>query len=417
MAEELLYLTELIGLKVYDLRQRPLGRVRDAVLVPKLHPVRVDRYLVAGGGGYTWLYVRHDQVAEITLDGIWLSDELLVPYHADEYALRLVRDVLDQQIIDARGRKVVRVTDITFEIRREPGHDVLHMLEVDIGMRAVLRRLLQGWMPRRWIRRLQRRVPPHSIGWELCNIVEPDPQRRLRLNISMEPLEQMHPADLADIVEELSPEDREAIIEAIDTEVAAEALSEMDPETQAQIIESLDAGKAADILEEMAPDEAADVLGELEEETSEEILEEMESAPKAEVEELLEYDEDTAGGLMNTEFLAVHEDATVADAIDALRQRQELVDTINTVFITDTDDRLRAALPVGRLFLARPGTRVGELVREDDEAIQAPVSAPASRVLELFDKYNLLTLPVLDEEQRLVGVITADDIISVLRKK
>ena len=417
MAEELLYLTELIGLKVYDLRQRPLGRVRDAVLVPKLHPVRVDRYLVAGGGGYTWLYVRHDQVAEITLDGIWLSDELLVPYHADEYALRLVRDVLDQQIIDARGRKVVRVTDITFEIRREPGHDVLHMLEVDIGMRAVLRRLLQGWVPRRWIRRLQRRVPPHSIRWELCNIVEPDPQRRLRLNISMEPLEQMHPADLADIVEELSPEDREAIIEAIDTEVAAEALSEMDPETQAQIIESLDAGKAADILEEMAPDEAADVLGELEEETSEEILEEMESAPKAEVEELLEYDEDTAGGLMNTEFLAVHEDATVADAIDALRQRQELVDTINTVFITDTDDRLRAALPVGRLFLARPGTRVGELVREDDEAIHAPASAPASRVLELFDKYNLLTLPVLDEEQRLVGVITADDIISVLRKK
>jgi CBS domain-containing protein len=417
MAEEILYLTELLGLKVYDLRRRPLGRVRDAVLVPRLHPVRVDRYLVAGGGGYTWLYVRHDQVSEITLDGIWLRDELLVPYHADEYALRLVRDVLDQQIIDAQGRKVVRVTDITFEVRREDGHDVLHVLEVDIGMRAVLRRLLQGWVPRRWIRRLQRRVPPNSIRWELCNIVEPDPQRRLRLNISMELLEQMHPADLADIVEELSPEDREAIIEAIDTEVAAEALSELDPEMQAQIIESLDAGKAADILEEMAPDEAADVLGELEEERSEEILEEMESAPKAEVEELLEYDENTAGGLMNTEFIAVHEDASVADAIDALRQRQDLVDTINTVFLTDTDDRLRAALPVGRLFLARPSTKVAELVREDDEVISVHTGEPAERVLELFDKYNLLTLPVVDEEGRLAGVITADDIISVLRSR
>ena len=381
MAEEILYLTELLGLKVYDLRRRPLGRVRDAVLVPRLHPVRVDRYLVAGGGGYTWLYVRHDQVAGITLDGIWLRDELLVPYHADEYALRLVRDVLDQQIIDAQGRKVVRVTDITFEIRREAGHDVLHVLEVDIGMRAVLRRLLQGWVPRRWIRRLQQRIAPNSIRWELCNIVEPDPQRRLRLNISMELLEQMHPADLADIVEELSPEDREAIIEAIDTEVAAEALSEMDPEMQAQIIESLDAGKAADILEEMAPDEAADVLGELEEERSEEILEEMESAPKAEVEELLEYDENTAGGLMNTEFIAVHEDASVADAVDALRQRQDLVDTINTVFLTDTDDRLRAALPVGRLFLARPSTRVAELVREDDEVISVHTGEPAGRVM------------------------------------
>jgi len=417
MAEEILYLTELLGLKVYDLRRRPLGRVRDAVLVPRLHPVRVDRYLVAGGGGYTWLYVRHDQVSEITLDGIWLRDELLVPYHADEYALRLVRDVLDQQIIDAQGRKVVRVTDITFEVRREDGHDVLHVLEVDIGMRAVLRRLLQGWVPRRWIRRLQRRIPPNSILWELCNIVEPDPQRRLRLNISMELLEQMHPADLADIVEELSPEDREAIIEAIDTEVAAEALSELDPEMQAQIIESLDAGKAADILEEMAPDEAADVLGELEEERSEEILEEMESAPKAEVEELLEYDENTAGGLMNTEFIAVHEDASVADAIDALRQRQDLVDTINTVFLTDTDDRLRAALPVGRLFLARPSTKVAELVREDDEVIRVHTGEPAERVLELFDKYNLLTLPVVDEEGRLAGVITADDIISVLRSR
>ncbi len=417
MAGEILYLTELLGLKVYDLRRRPLGRVRDAVLVPRIHPLRVDRYLIAGGGGYTWLYVRHDQVARISLDGIWLSDELLVPYHADEYALRLVRDVLDQQIIDSRGRKVVRVTDITFEIRAEDGRDVLHVFEIDIGMRAVLRRLLQSWAPRRWIRRLQRRVPPNSIRWELCNIVEPDPQRRLRLNISMEPLEQMHPADLADIVEELSPEDREAIIEAIDTEVAAEALSEMDPDTQAQIIEALDASKAADILEEMAPDEAADVLGELPEEASEEILEEMESAPKAEVEELLEYDEDTAGGLMNTEFVAVHEDAAVADAIDALRQRQDLVDTINAVFLTDIDDRLRAALPVGRLFLSKPSTPVRELVREEDEVIQVATDAPADRVLELFDKYNLLTLPVVDEEKRLAGVITADDIISVLRSR
>lgn len=417
MAEQILYLTELLGLKVYDLKRRPLGRIHDAVLAPAVHPVRVDRYLIAGGSGYTWLYVRHDQIASITLDGIYLTDELLIPYHEDEYVLRLVRDLLDQQIIDARGRKVVRVTDITFEIREDAGRDVLHVLEVDIGMRSVVRRIFQGWLPRRWIRRLQRHVPPNSIRWELCNIVEPDPQRRLRLNISMEPLEQMHPADLADIVEELSPEDREAIIEAIDTEVAAETLSEMDRELQAQILESLDAGKAADILEEMAPDEAADVLGELEEERSEEILEEMEGPPKAEVEELLEYDEDTAGGLMNTEFIAVHEEATAADAIDALRRRQELVDTVNTIFLTDADDRLKAALPVARLFLAKPETKMRELVQEDDVVIHVRVDTAAARVLELFDKYNILTLPVLDGEERLAGVITADDIISVLRKK
>ena len=188
------------------------------------------------------------------------------------------------------------------------------MLEVDIGVRSIFRRLLQGVLPPRWVRRLQSRIPPNSIRWEFCNIVEPDPQRRLRLNISHHKLENMHPADLADIVEELSPEDREAIFETIDSEAAADALSEVDPEIQASILESLETEKAADIVEEMSPDEAADVLAELEEETSEEILEEMDSEPKAEVRELLEFEEDTAGGMMNTEYVALHENATVADA-------------------------------------------------------------------------------------------------------
>ena len=151
-------------------------------------------------------------------------------------------------------------------------------------------------------------------------MVEPDPLRRLRLNISYTKLEDMHPADLADIVEELGPAEREAIFETIDSEAAADALSEVeDPKMQASILESLEPEKAADIVEEMAPDEAADVLSELEEETTEEILEEMDSEPKTEVRELLEFDEDTAGGMMNTEYVALHDDATVADAMSALQ--------------------------------------------------------------------------------------------------
>jgi magnesium transporter len=415
MADNLLYLTELLGLKVYDLKRRVLGRVRDAALVPLVHPVRVDRFFM-GQGKYTWISFRHDQIQSISLEGIYLRDEQLTPFHADEYILRLVRDLLDQQIIDAQGRKVVRVNDITFEVQQEGGRDALHVLEVDIGLRSIFRRLAQGALPRRLVRSLQRRIPPNSIDWRLCNIVEPDPQRRLRLNISMEPLERMHPADLADIVEELSPEDREAIFEAMDPEAAAEALSEMEPDIQAQIIESLETEKAADILEEMDPDEAADVLGELEDETSEEILEEMEDEPKADVEELLEYDEDTAGGLMNTEFLAVHEDATVADALDALRQNQDLADTLNTVFLTDIDHRLKSALPVARVFLARPQALLKELA-QDETLIQARVREKSDRIVALFDKYNVMTLPVVDEEGRLAGVVTADDIISVLRQK
>src|SRR5262249_47544153 len=153
------------------------------------------------------------------------SEENVTPYHSDEYMLRMVRDLLDQQIIDAQGRKVVRVNDVTFEFHQQDGRQELWVLEVDIGIRSMFRRVVQG-IPPKWVRRLQAPIPPHSIRWEFVNILEPDPQRRLRLNISNRLLEDMHPADLADIVEELSPKDREAIFENIDSEVAAETLSE-----------------------------------------------------------------------------------------------------------------------------------------------------------------------------------------------
>ncbi len=177
--------------------------------------------------------------------------------------LRMVRDLLDQQIIDAQGRKVVRVNDVTFELRSEPAGDKLWILEVDIGIRSIFRRLVQG-APAKWVRKVQGKIPVHSIRWEFVNILEPDPQRRLRLNISNKLLESMHPADLADIVENLSPEDREAIFENIDSEVAAETLTEVDPNIQASILESLETEKAAEIVEEMSPDHAADALAELE---------------------------------------------------------------------------------------------------------------------------------------------------------
>jgi sporulation protein YlmC with PRC-barrel domain/CBS domain-containing protein len=410
---EILYFTELVGLRVFDRKGRRIGRIEDAALVPLIEPGRIDRFVV--GGGWSWLTVRYDQVGEISLDGLRLRDELLTPYYEDEYTLRIARDLLDQQIIDVNGRKVVRVNDVTFEVRKESGFDVLRVLEVDIGVRSMFRRLLQGALPRRWIRRLQQWIAPKSIRWEFCNIVEADPQRRLRLNISHQGLEKLHPADLADIVEELSPEERGAIFETLDSEVAADALSEVDPRVQASILESLEAEKAADIIEEMAPDQAADVLAELEEETSEEILDEMEVEPKAEVRELLEFEEDTAGGMMNTEFVSLHETATVADALEAIKANEELLETLNTLLVVDQDRRLVASVPVARLFIASASTRVRELAA--GEAIRVPVDEKQNRVTELFDKYNLLTLPVVDEEGVLLGVITADDVISVLRQK
>jgi flagellar motility protein MotE (MotC chaperone)/sporulation protein YlmC with PRC-barrel domain len=413
MADEILFLTELLGLGVYDLKGRKLGVIRDAAVVPLLHPSRVDRFLV--GGGWSWLTVRHDQVRSVSLDGIHLQDEQLTPYHSDEYMLRIVRDLLDQQIIDAQGRKVVRVTDVTFRVQKENGSESLNIFEVDIGMRSVFRRLFQGVLPRPWIRRLQGPIPPNSIPWESCSILEADPQRRLRLNISSKLLEEMHPADLADIVEELSPEDREAIFENIDSEVAAETLSEVEPEIQASILESLEAEKAAEIVEEMSPDEAADILGELEEETSEEILEEMEPEPVTEVRELMEFHDESAGGLMNTEFVSLPNTATVADAMIALKENEELLESLNTIFLVDETERLSGAVPLARLFIASGSTPLAELAAET--LLQADVSEKQDRITEMFDKYNLLTLPVVDEEGKLAGAITADDIISVLRQK
>jgi magnesium transporter len=415
MADNFLYFTELLSMPVLDLKGKRIGRAKDAALVPREHPARIDRFLV--GGGYTWFTVRFDQIRSITLDrGIQLSDEQLLPYHDDEYMLRIGRDLLDQQIIDVTGRKVVRVTDVTMGIHHDGQRDILTVLEVDIGVRSIFRRLFQGVLPWRWVRRLQQRIPPNSIRWEFANVVEPDPLRRLRLNISYEKLENMHPADLADIVEDLAPAERGAIFETIDSEVAADALSEVeDPKMQASILESMEPERAADIVEEMAPDEAADILSEMQEETSEEILDEMDSEPKTEVRELLEFEEDTAGGLMNTEYVVLHDNATVSDAMAALRGNEDLLETLNTLFLIDEEERLTAAIPLARLFLADGASRLKELASET--LIQVTVDEKQDRISEFFDKYNLLTLPVVDDEGKLAGVITADDIISLLRQK
>ena len=407
-----LFFTELVGLKVYDLKGRKLGRVRDAAIVPLVDPVRVDRYLL--GGGWAWLTVRHDQIQTISLDGIWLRDEQLTPYHRDDYMLRLERDLLDQQIIDVEGRKVVRVTDVTFQRVRRNDRDELRVQEVDIGLRSMFRRLAQGVLPRPLIRRMMMPIPINSIPWEFCNIVESDPQRRLRLNISTNALEAMHPADLADIVEELGPSDREAIIGSLDSEAAAEALSEVDPDIKASILESLSEEKAADIIEEMSPDEAADILADMEEERSDAILEEMEEEPAHEVEELLEHREDSAGGLMTTEYVALSDTLTVSAAIAALPGHDYALESTNIIFLIDDEERLTGAVPLARLFLADTSVLVSSL--QDDLLVSVPVKERQKRVIETFDKYNLVTLPVIDHAGRLIGVITADDIIAVLRQ-
>jgi Mg/Co/Ni transporter MgtE len=259
------------------------------------------------------------------------------------------------------------------------------------------------------------KIPPRVIPWEFVDLIETDPARRVKLKIEHERLSKLHPADIADIVEELAPAEREAVFETLDEEVAAEALEEVDPKLQVKILESLDSDRAADIVEAMDPDAAADVLGDLPKETSEEILEEMEPAEREEVSELLEFREDTAAGRMTTEYLAMGVEATVQDAIETLKQFEGGIETVSTIYLLGPDAKLMGAVPLARIVVGAAEAPLKELTLEPLISVHA--GANEKEVAERFDKYNLLTLPVVDDEGRMTGVITADDIISLLRSK
>jgi CBS domain-containing protein len=407
--DRILYLTELTGMGVFAPNGLRVGRVWEVALKPSEHPTRVSHFLV---GRRSHFMVRYDEVKSISLEGIRLSDDRFVPYYPDENLLLLSKDLLDQQIVDVNGRKVVRVNDVALRIEHVSGRDELWVHEVGVGLQGAFRRLMEGVLPNRLIRQVQQKITPNAIPWQYCNIVEPDPRRRLKLRISHDRLGQLHPADLADIVEELAPAERGALFETLNDEVAAETLTEIDPKIQVSILNSLDRERAADIIEEMEPDQAADVLENLEEERSREILKDMEQAPAAEVEELLEYEGDTAGGLMTTQYAAVNEDARVRDAFEALRGDEHLLKTLTHVFLIDKQQRLVGAVALGRLLAAPKDRPLKELAFE--ETLKVHVDDDRDRVVEIFDKYNLLALPVVDEENELCGVITADDVISVL---
>jgi Mg/Co/Ni transporter MgtE len=306
----------------------------------------------------------------------------------------------------------VRVNDVELYSNPVNNHVVLDVLAVDVGARGAVRRLAKGLVPAFTLRALLEKIPPRVIPWQYVDLIETDPARRVKLKIAYEGLSKMHPADIADIVEDLAPAEQKAVFEALDEEVAAEALEEIDPDVQVSIVESLDNNRAADIVEEMDPDAAADLLGDLTEDRSGQILKEMEPEERQEVTQLLEFGEHTAAGRMTTEFVSVPETGTVADAIDALREFEGSSEAVATIYLTGHGHTLSGAVPLVRIAVSRADTPLMSL-REPHTAC-AP-DTPEREVAELFDKYNLLTLAVADEHGRLAGIITADDVISMLR--
>ncbi|MFN7980896.1 MAG: CBS domain-containing protein [Vicinamibacterales bacterium] len=334
------------------------------------------------------------------------------PFAISDGVLLLKRDLLDQQIIDVHGRKVVRVNDVELYLNPTDTRTVLDVLSVDVGARGAVRRLAKGLVPSFTLRSLLEKIPPRVIPWQYVDLIETDPARRVKLKIAYEGLSKMHPADIADIVEDLPPAEQKAVFETLDEEVAAEALEEMDPEVQVSIVESLDKNRAADIVEEMDPDAAADLLGDLTEAHSGEILQEMEPEEREEVTQLLEFGEHTAAGRMTTEFIAVAESGTVADAVEALRQFEGSGEAVATIYLVGTGNILAGSVPLVRIAISPPDMRLRSL---SEVPTQCAADTPEQQVAELFDKYNLITLPVTDAHGRLTGVVTADDVISMLR--
>jgi CBS domain-containing protein len=419
MAEEIA-LSSLLGAPVYDASGLLAGHVREVAISPQEDPGRISDLVVKTSQGDRLLpakalsSVNRSAVRAMAVGGAVKSADW-PPLVSSAGMLLLERDLLDQQIIDVSGRKVVRVNDVDLCPEPVNGSVRLKVGRVDIGLRGAVRRLLKGLAPSRAIEALAGRIPERAIPWEAVNLIETDPSRRVHLKLEYERLAKLHPADIADILEELAPAEREAVFESLDEEVAAGALEEIDPKVQVELMRSIDSDKAADIVEEMEPDAAADLLGDLPQETSEEILEEMEPAERQEVAELLTFKENTAAGRMTTEYVAVPPQATVAEAIQKLRAFTGETDLINTIYLVYAGGKLAGAVPLASLVLATPDTRLATLSPEHVVYCEADVGE--KEVAEMFDKYNLLTLPVIDKEGSLAGVVTADDVIGMLRDR
>jgi magnesium transporter len=412
----MLYATELLGGEAYDKNGHFVGHVTELFVEPADQPNRVARILL-GRGKFLPLVARYDHLAFVAPGVLKLNveEKELEHYAPNEGWLAVRKDLLDQQIIDTSGRKVVRVNDIDLSEQRTNGTVELRVTHVDVGLTGAARRLLHGVASPGLIRGIATKLPTRVIPWEFVNLIESDPLRRVKLRITHQKLESMHPADLADIMEDLSPAERQSIVASLDEETAAEALAELDKRLTSQIVETLDPEKAADILEEMDPDQAADIIAGLRPETSREVLSEMPGEEAREVRELLKFEENSAGGMMNTDFVYVGEKATCQEVIAWIQERDVDLEQLDTVFLIDRDAKLTGAVAVGRLLLAPAFEQMETL--KSEPLLSVPPDAEDKEVFEIFDKYNLHSLAVVDDDGRPIGAIAVDDIVTRLRSR
>ena len=394
---------------ILDAEGHLVGQLKDLILLP-LETLPLVTKLVILTAEKEEMVVPWETVARVERDPvtIHLTREAgtLQPAHPRPEEMELGKTLLDRKVVDTKRRKVIRVNDLEFQ----GAQGRLQLMAVEAGLRSLLRYLGSEALAERVAGLFGIPLERERIPWEVVEPVEIDPGKTKR-PAAYAKLAKLHPADIADIIEELNPSERAAVLSALDQETAAEALTETEPEVQASMVQMMESEQAADILERMEPDEAADILSDLPEAKAQELLETMEEEEAQEVVELLTHEEDTAGGLMTTGAFHLPPDLTAADAIGRLRSAEGAeAETLHYIYITDDLERLLGVLSLRELILADPGKRLDEIM--EPQVISVRPETGLREVAETFTKYNLMVLPVVDEGGELKGIITVDDVLN-----
>jgi len=399
-----LFVGEILKKPVLDPKGDELGRVKDLVIVKGEPLPKVSALILERKKGFlllpwTYLNIFNKRIISSNVYG-----ETLQPYELNEDDLLLVRDILDKQIVDVNGVKVVRVNDV----KLEGLHTDAVLVAVDVGMRGIMRRLGIERGGEDLMRIFKRRLPYNLISWNYIQPLEPK-LTSIALTVPRKMVSELHPADIAEIISQVSHKEGATFFKDLDIDVAAETLSELEPDTQVEIISEMDADKAADIIEEMPPDEAADVLSDLPADKAKEILEKVGIEEAEDIQELLSHEEDTAGGLMTNEFIAYLPETTVREATEKFRKDAEEIETVYYIYVVDADEKLIGVISLRELLLADPDAKLSDIMITKIKTIVS--EADEKEVAAMLSKYNLVAIPVINEEGNLLGIVTTDDII------
>ncbi len=404
-----LFLSRVLGRKIVDSEGRFRGKILDlGVAAADLYPP-VTSILYLPVGSKTPARLAWSRTVWAENDVILSSPSPGEPADKPpgEGELLLKESLLDKQIVDTHGAKILRVNDLhLLKVNSN-----LFLIHVDVGFRGLMRRV--GWEKAmdkffQWF--FDYRPADHFIPWRF---VQPlSTPHLLRLKVAQNRLSLLHPADLADIIEELDIHKRTEVFQSLDVETAAEALEETDPKIQVRLIENLNPAKASDIIEEMSPSEAADLLGDLPKEKAEGILKEMEKDIAEDVKELLEHSEEKAGGLMTPSFPTLPPQATARQALDFLRQEAENLDVIDYLYVVDEEEHLLGVISLRDLLMASPQTQLSNMM--DSRVVSVGLEEEKERIADLFAKYGLKDIPVVDEENHIKGVIPFKSLLEVV---